>query len=141
MIEMNATRKVTLSSALIVLVCFFLPWIQVSCGASKDSASGLNLLSEGRPLLWFIPVLMVLTVGGVFIRSWRGKLDFGALLAFFAGLISSSLMYRERLRALDNEVLVDVRTTSWFWLGFVGSIVLTVAAAIQFLRSPKQTLK
>jgi hypothetical protein len=40
---MNALRRVTLSTAGFVLICFFLPWVQVSCLTLRDSASGFEL--------------------------------------------------------------------------------------------------
>ena len=37
---------------LIVLICFFLPWIQVSCGPTKDTVSGIDLARDGSHALW-----------------------------------------------------------------------------------------
>ncbi|HLE63282.1 MAG TPA: hypothetical protein VI750_09090, partial [Pyrinomonadaceae bacterium] len=121
---MNKTRKFSISAALIVLLCFFLPWIQVSCGSSRDSIAGIDLVGEGHKLLWLIPLLMLITIGAGFVRSWRGKLDFGALFAFAAGIISAYLMNRERTRAMDTSGLLEVRVTGWLWLGLGASIVV-----------------
>ena len=52
-------RQINTSATIIVLVCFFLPWIQVSCAGSKDTMSGLDLARDGHGLLWFVPVLVV----------------------------------------------------------------------------------
>jgi hypothetical protein len=35
-------RRVTLSFVLIVLICFFLPWIQLSCGKSEEDLAVLT---------------------------------------------------------------------------------------------------
>ena len=134
---MDKMRKASISSALIVLLCFFLPWIQVSCGAAKDSVSGINLARDGHSLLWLIPILMLASIFAGFVRSWRGKLDLSALLGFASGLISTYLMNRERMRAGEGGGLLEVRPTGWFWLGFAASVVLTVSSAIDFLRAPK----
>jgi hypothetical protein len=134
---MNNTKKLSISAALIVLVCFFLPWIQVSCGSSTDSIAGVDLVREGHNSLWLIPILMLLTVGAGFLRSWREKLDFGALLGFAAGIISAYLMNRERMRAEDTTALLDVRATAWLWLGLGASIVVAITGALQFLKNPK----
>jgi len=53
-------RQINTSAAIIVLVYFFLPWVQVSCGGAKDTMGGLDLARDGQGLLWFIPVLMKL---------------------------------------------------------------------------------
>jgi ABC-type branched-subunit amino acid transport system permease subunit len=137
---MNKTNKVSISAALIVLLCFFLPWIQVSCGASRDSIAGIDLVREGNNSIWLIPVLMLVVIGAGLLRGWSGKIDFGALLTFVAGIISAYLMNRERIRAEDTSALLDVRVTGWFWLGLASSIVVAVSGAIQFLRKPKPSL-
>jgi uncharacterized membrane protein YfcA len=122
---------------MIVLVCFFLPWIQVSCGSATDSVAGIDLARQGHGILWLIPLLMIAAALGVFVRSWHDKLDFGALLGFIAGLMSTYLMYRERLRTEDASGLVQARLTGWFWLGLFSSIALLIVNAIQFLKKPK----
>jgi hypothetical protein len=134
---MDKMKKASISAALIVLLCFFLPWIQVSCGSVKDSVSGINLARDGHSLLWLIPILMVASILAGFVRSWQGKLDLSALLGFASGLISTYLMNRERMRADEGAGLLEVRPTAWFWLGFAASVVLTVSTAIDFLRGPK----
>ena len=133
---MDKTKKVTVSGALIVLVCFFLPWIQVSCGAAKDTVSGINLARDGHSMLWLIPVLMVTTVIVAFLGSGRGKFDLAALLAFVAGLVTAYLMNRERMRGQESSGLLDVRPTGWFWLGLVASVIVLISGAMQFLKSP-----
>lgn len=132
---MGNTRKVSISAALIVVLCFFLPWIQVSCGGAKDTLNGVDLARDGRGLLWLIPVLMIAAAIVSFVRSGQGKLDLGALLTFIAGLVTAYLMNRERTRA--NDSLLAVQVTGWFWLGFASSIVAAVSGAISFLKNPK----
>jgi len=133
---MDNLKKVSLSAAMIVLICFFLPWIQVSCGASKDSLSGIDLARDGRSILWLIPVLTLAAILASFLGSWR-KLDFGALIGFITGIMTTYLMNRERMRAEDAEGLLSVRPTGWLWLGLASSIVLAVSSAIRFLSPPK----
>ena len=134
---MRKTKKISLSAALIALLCFFLPWIQVSCGSAKDSISGIDLARDNQALLWLIPILIVGTLLLNLFRNSGGRLDFGALLGFAAGLVSAYLMNRERIRAEDNSGLVAVSLTGWFWLGLGASIVLGVTSAIDFLKPPK----
>lgn len=59
------SRRITISMALIALICFFLPWVQLSCGASENRLSGIDLARDGHRGLWLIPFLMlaVLTLG------------------------------------------------------------------------------
>lgn len=133
---MDKGRKVCISAALIVVVCFFLPWVQVSCGATRDSMAGIDLAREGHNILWLIPVLMLVATGGHFVRS-GSRIDLGSLISFVAGIISAYLMNRERVRAEDISGLLAVTVTGWFWLGLAASIVVAIAGAITFVRNPK----
>jgi hypothetical protein len=56
---MKRTRRVTLSAAVFVLVCFFLPWVQVSCGGVKDTASGFDLARGGDQILRISPDTLI----------------------------------------------------------------------------------
>jgi hypothetical protein len=134
---MDKTRKISISAALIGVLCFFLPWVQVNCGSSHDSLSGVDLARDGHASLWAIPLLFLLVILARFIPAWEGKLDFGALFSFIAGIISAYLMNRERMRAEDTSALLSVRLTGWFWLGLGASIVVAITGAIAFLKRPK----
>jgi len=50
-------RRINLSATAIVLVCFFLPWVQMSCGGTSDTLSGFDLARRDSTLLWLIPLL------------------------------------------------------------------------------------
>jgi len=134
---MNNPGRISLSAALIVLVCFFLPWEQVSCGASKDTLSGVDLARDGHNGLWLIPLLMLLAIFFSIARTWQERREISSLVSFLAGLVTAYLMNRERLRAEDTSGLLAVRLTGWFWLGFASSIAIVVIAAIQFLKRPR----
>jgi hypothetical protein len=66
-------RRVTVSISLIVLICFFLPWIQVSCGHSEDRLSGIDLARDNHHALWLIPVLMVTVLILSLAKNWKEK--------------------------------------------------------------------
>ena len=134
---MNNADRASISAALIVVVCFLLPWVQVSCGASKDTLTGVDLAREGHHELWLIPLLMLAVIFFRAMRRRNGGRDVAGLGSFVAGLISAYLMNRERLRAEDSSGLLTVRLTGWFWLGLASSIVITGIAAFRFLSRPK----
>src|SRR5712691_8768339 len=115
-------RRITVSLALIVLTCFFLPWVQVSCGTSSDRLSGVDLARDGRNSLWLIPLLMVAVLLVGVAHAWRERREISALVGLIAGLVSTYLMNRERIRAEDTSGLVAVALTGWFWLGLASSI-------------------
>src|SRR5947209_5274350 len=106
---MDNGRKASISAAIIVLVCFFLPWIQVSCGAARDTVAGIDLARQGHNGLWLIPLLMLAVV--VFSVARKGEeteseRDIATLVSLVSGLVTVYLMNRERLRAEDTSGLV-----------------------------------
>src|SRR5437867_6808908 len=100
-----------MSAAIIVLVCFFLPWVQVSCAGAKDTMSGLDLAQNGRGLLWFVPVLMVVLILSLIIRTRLEQNGGFAVASTICGLLTAYLMNRERLRAHDESGLINAQLT------------------------------
>jgi hypothetical protein len=132
-------RRVTMSMALIALICFFLPWVQVSCGASESRLSGIDLARDGHNGLWLIPLLMLSVLFLGIARAWKDRRELSALGSLVAGLVSAYLMNRERMRAEDTEGLIAVGLTGWFWLGLSSTIALVVLSALRFLKRPRAT--
>ena len=130
------SKRITTTAAIIVLICFFLPWIQVSCGGTRDTASGVDLARGGSGTLWLIPLLMlvVLLIG---FKTWNERRELSALISLVSGIVSAYLMNRERLRFEDGFIPVGV--TGWFWLGFGSSIAIVVVAVARILRLQKPT--
>jgi len=131
-------RRTTIALTLIVLICFFLPWVQVSCGSSSSRLTGLDLARDGHNSLWLIPLLMLVILLLAVARVWKERVS--ALVPFIGGVVTSFLMNRERMRANDTSGLVAVRLTGWFWLGLVTAIGLVAVGAFRFLKgSGKKT--
>jgi hypothetical protein len=133
------SRRVTTSMALIALICFFLPWVQLSCGSSENRLSGVDLARDGRNGLWMIPVLMLVVLFFGIARAWKDRRELSAIVALVAGLVSAYLMNRERVRAEDTSGLIAVALTGWFWLGLGSTIGLVIISALRFLKRPKAT--
>lgn len=125
-------RRINLSAAMIVLICFFLPWVQVSCGRASETMTGLSLARGEYPVLWLIPILIlaVLTVG--LLRAWQEQPKLAAIVCVISGTVSVLLMNRERMRVHDSAGLIPVQLTGWFWLGLISAVVI-VATAIALL--------
>lgn len=130
-------RRATTTAALIVLVCFFLPWIQVSCGATRDTASGVDLARDGSKGLWLIPLLMLALLFFGLAKAWRERHDFSLLISLVSGLVSAYLMNNERVKFEDGSGLIRVGVTGWFWLGFGSSVVIVILAAYRLLTRRK----
>src|SRR5882724_297812 len=132
------SRRVTTSLALIALICFFLPWVQLSCGASENRLSGVDLARDGHNGLWLIPILMLLILFLGITRAWKDRREF-ALVSLVGGLVSAYLMNRERMRAEDTSGLIAVALTGWFWLGLGSTIALVMVSVLRFLKRPRVT--
>jgi hypothetical protein len=128
------SKRVTLSMALIALTCFFLPWVQLSCGATENRLSGVDLARDGHSGLWLIPVLMLSVLFFGIARGWRDRRELSALTGLVAGLVSAYLMNRERTRAEHTAGLIAVALTGWFWLGLGSTIGMVVVSAWRFLK-------
>ena len=128
------SKRFTVSLALIVLICFFLPWLQVSCGSSVDRLSGVDLAREGHNALWLIPVLMIAVLFLSIARSWKERRGISAVATLVAGLVSVYLMNRERGRFDPSSGLIAVNLTAWFWFGFGAAVFLVILSALRVLK-------
>lgn len=131
------SRRVSASLGLIALICFFLPWVQLSCGSSENRLSGVDLARDGHAGLWLIPLLMLVVLFLGTARVWKERRELSILLTLIAGLVSAYLMNRERVRAENSSGLIAVALTGWFWLGFGSTIGLVIVSGLRILRRPK----
>jgi hypothetical protein len=132
-------RRINLSATIIVLVCFFLPWVQVSCAGARDSLSGLDLARQDDPLLWIVPLSMSAVLIFVLLRMRAAGSQLLGLLSTLGGVIVVVLMNRERTRAHNSSGLISAQLTGWFWLGFfaaVGLVVTGIAILVRRQRAP-----
>jgi hypothetical protein len=131
-------RRTNISAALIVIVCFFLPWEQVSCGGARDSLSGFDLARHDQTLLFLVPLLMLAVV---IAGAWRRRTEKRSpivILSIVAAAVTGLLMNRQRVRVHDEAGLISAQLTAWFWLGFLSTLAV-LATAIGMLGRRKQT--
>lgn len=131
---MNALRRINLSAVVIVLVCFFLPWVQVSCAGARDSLSGFDLARNDHFSLWLIPVLMAILLMLALVRAWKAQPRAYAIASAICAGITAVLMNRERLRVNDESGLISAQLTGWFWLSFISAILIVVSGITLLLR-------
>src|SRR5262249_303331 len=124
-IRMNRGRKISLSAAVFVLICFFLPWVQVSCLGAKGSASGLNLALDGDRSLWLIPALMVAVLLLGLIRSiWERYPAAFALAGIVGGGFAAYLMLHRHSQSESSTRLLIAQWTPWFWFAILASVLV-----------------
>ena len=127
-------RRINISAVLIVVVCFFLPWEQVSCGGARDTLNGLDLARHDHPLLWLIPLLMltVLVVG--LIRRQGENTRLLSIVSIVSGALVAYLMNNERLRVHNESGIIPVQLTGWFWLAFLSSLTMMIISLAMLLK-------
>ena len=131
----NKARRTTLSLAAFVLICFFLPWVQLSCVGMKDSVSGYDLAREGDQLLWLVPLFMVaVLLFGLLRLIWEKLPAVFSLAGTIGGGASAYLMYHERAITDNPSRLVATQWTLFFWLGFLASLGVATSAFIFYLK-------
>ena len=132
-------RRINLSAAIIVLICFFLPWEQVSCGGSSDTLSGLELARHESTLLWVIPLLMLAVLVFGLVRRRAAQAQRLAIVSIVAGGITAYLLNDERARVRDAAGLLSAQLTGWFWLAFIASLTMVATAVVLFVKQPRHT--
>jgi hypothetical protein len=73
--EHNSSRSSLLAwlspaGAAIILICFFLPWLEVHCSGKKIIGSGMTFAQQATPL-WLIPAFAILVLL-LFLWYWKG---------------------------------------------------------------------
>ena len=127
-------RRINISAALIVLICFFLPWEQVSCGGAKDTLSGFDLARHEQFAVWLVPLLMLaMLVFGLVRRQKAKRVEMG-IISLISGAGSAYLMNDQRARVSDASGLISAQLTGWFWLAFISSLALVIGAIALLLR-------
>ncbi len=77
-------HKISSIGSALAFICFFLPWILVSCGGESIRLSGWQLAAgtkiyeqptEGRPLIFLVLLVSILVLVIVFLAYKRGSLN------------------------------------------------------------------
>jgi len=130
-------KRINLSAAIIVLVCFFLPWEQVSCGGAKDTLTGIDLARHDHTLLWLIPLLMAAVLVLGLLRRARENGQIYSIVSVICGGVTLYLMNDERMKVHDESGVISVQLTGWFWLAFMSSLVVAISALGMLLRKQR----
>ncbi|PYS74472.1 MAG: hypothetical protein DMF73_03520 [Acidobacteria bacterium] len=127
-------RRINISAASIVFVCFFLPWEQLSCGGAKDTLNGLDLARHDHPLLWLVPLLMlaVLVVG--LVRRRGENIRSFSIVSIVSGGVVAYLMNDERLRVHNESGIISAQLTGWFWLALLSSLAMIITSLAMLLK-------
>ena len=132
-------RRINISAAIIVVICFFLPWEQVSCGGARDSLSGLDLARHDQTLLFLVPLVMLAVIVAGALRRRSEKPVTAAIVSIIAGCVSGYLMNRQRLRVHDEAGLISAQLTGWFWLALLSTLAVAITGIGSLMNPPRRT--
>ena len=133
--------RISLSAAIIVLICFFLPWVQVSCAGARDTLTGLDLARDTHTSLWLLPVSMLVVIAMALTRAVKRRTEIYPLISLVGGCLAAFLMNRERLRVHDESAVISAQLTGWFWLGFLSALAVAISAIGILLKRQKRIPK
>ena len=133
--------RISLSAAIIVLICFFLPWVQVSCAGARDTLTGLDLARDTHTSLWLLPVSMLVVIAMALTRAVKRRTEISPLISLVGGCLAAFLMNRERLRVHDESAVISAQLTGWFWLGFLSALAVAISAIGILLKRQKRIPK
>jgi hypothetical protein len=133
-------RRINLSAAAIVLVCFFLPWVQMSCGGASDTLSGFDLARQDSTLLWLIPLLTAAVLILGLLRRAGEKPQPLVILSAITGGITMLLMNNQRAKFSDAAALIPAQMTGWFWLALISAGAMVVTGIGILFRRQRQTM-
>jgi hypothetical protein len=131
-------RRINISAALIVLVCFFLPWEQVSCAGAKDNLSGLDLARHDQTLLWLVPLLMLAVIVVGVLRRRNEKPLLFSIVSIVSGGVTTYLMNNQRLRVRDASGIIAAQLTGWFWLSVLSALAIVASGFGMLLRRSQE---
>jgi hypothetical protein len=120
-------RRINISAALIAIVCFFLPWEQVSCGGARDSLSGLDLARHDYTWLWLVPLLMLAVLVVAFLRRRGEARVLFSLVSIVSGGMTTFVMNTERLRVNNAAGIISAQLTGWFWVAFLSAVAIVMS--------------
>jgi len=147
---MNAFMSKLISPAgLVAFICFFLPWITVSCGnmpvinnaSAMELAQGITVngqTNEGDPLLYLLLVgAAVLILAGM--KLWNDRSGLASVGALLGSLLVIAIwfLFRKGLQDQVAQAAVQgmVLTHEWeigFWGTFVGGVIGGIATLFSF---------
>jgi len=131
-------RRINISAALIVLVCFFLPWVQVSCAGAKDNLSGVDLARHDDVLLWLVPLLMLAVIVAGVLRRRNESKGVQSIVSIVSGGVATYLMNKQRLHVGDESGVIAAQLTGWFWLAFLSSLAVLASGIALLVRRRRE---
>ena len=135
----------TPTGAMIALICFFLPWVKVSCGRTTRSLSGPDI----GGIFWLVLVAALIMMAAFFYFRTKNQPEKSRYVAIVGSVIALAVIYIKYLSVAygQKSLLVNAGTKAMRFkvqIGAIGSIlgfilILIGEVYIKTLRQRKQT--
>ena len=140
-------KPISGSAIVLVLICFFLPWVTVSCdGSDVVTLSGYELSvgkvytnygekTEADPLVFVVPAAVLLAVGALFIANAKVS-GAGQLVCAAAGLGIMGLKWQTMLDGQTASVKIATEYGAWGTLAGLLLLLLGGVLTLAIKESP-----
>ncbi len=125
-------RKFSVSGALLVLLCFILPWTRLSCAGQVQELSGYRLASGtgvqgGLTYLWLIPIAAIAIIVLIYLRYSGQRQGSQAtsrweLIASGAGLLVALWLVMSSLSEAE-QMGIEVTLLLGYWGTLIGFLL------------------
>ena len=111
------------AGAILILICFFLPWLEVRCSGKKIIGSGFTFADKAFPL-WLIPIFAFFII---LLFFWYQKglplkwFKIGTILFASLGLIMMILTYIAMEQKLSGFIIRKI-TSHQIKVGLIGTV-------------------
>ena len=129
-------------AAIVIVICFFLPFITLSCSGSGvqmsgyDMATGIDVYSQQVPgdVLYFVfPVLGIIALGGSFLRVGEARITYFVTSLVGLGFMLERTLYWQRTvtdTSRQQGVLITLTYEIGWWLMLFGYLAILLAGFI-----------
>ncbi|MBI3650593.1 MAG: zinc ribbon domain-containing protein [Acidobacteria bacterium] len=119
--QSSAGQKISLSAAIIGVICFFLPWVEVSCVGWRKSASGLQLATDMElPEIWVVLLVLLAAAAFILVQLFAKTLSETTAKLLNIGVIGAGLLplliFLYEYTRFSNEVS-KVKNSAPFGMG------------------------
>jgi len=102
---------ITPAGAAMVIICFFLPWVQFSCGPYTQSVTGLDVASRGDSTLWLVLFAAVAALGAYFFFKAQHRVAKSKPFVIICSLVGLAVMLYKSIEFSSGQQTVFGRIT------------------------------
>jgi len=128
-------HNLTPAGALLIVISFFLPWINVRCAGKKVGVSGQQF-AEGDPILWLVPVGAIITL--IIFFSYKDKLHKAKIAIVVPTIVGGIILGIKIAEFVDKyEKQIDSMEPNVGIFGIGLGYILVVTGVVNIIKPPE----